>query len=67
MTCSYEAIVDDTICAFIQITNYWACLKGNLVDKGPDSASLKLKAAARCGDLKMLAHAMKFYLGAEGA
>jgi hypothetical protein len=33
--------------------------------KGSDSASLKLKAVAKCGDPKMLADAMKSYLGAE--
>jgi hypothetical protein len=33
--------------------------------EGLDSASLKLKAAARCGDPKMLADAMKSYPWAE--
>ena len=65
MTCLYEATVDDMIRAFMQIANYRTWLKGGSDGKGPDSASLKLKAAARCGDPKMLADAMKSYPGAE--
>ena len=67
MTCLYEATVDDMICAFMQIANYQAWLKGGLDGKGLDFASLKLKIAARCGDPKILVDAMKSYLGAEGA
>ena len=52
MTCLYEATVDDMIRAFIQIANYWAWLKEGLHGKGPDSTSLKLKVAARCGKSK---------------
>ena len=65
MTCLYEATVDDMIHAFFQITNYRGWLKGRLDGKGPDSASLKLKAVARCGDPKILVDPMKSYLGAE--
>ena len=43
----------------------WQIIK-ELGGKGPDSASLKLKATARCGDPKMLVDAMKSYLGVEG-
>ena len=65
MTCLYEATVDDMIRAFMQIANYRAWLKGGSHGKGPDSASLKLKAAARCGDPKILVDAMKSYPGAK--
>ena len=58
MTFLYEAIVDDMICVFMQIGNYQAWLKGGLDGKDPDSASLKLKAAARYGDPKILVDAM---------
>ena len=61
MTCLYEATVDDLICAFIQIENYRLWLRGGSTSKMPYSASLKLKATARCGDPKSLANAMKSY------
>ena len=64
MTCLHETTVDDMIRAFMQIANYWAWLKGELDGKGPDYASLKLKATPRCGDPKMLVDSMKSYLGA---
>ena len=67
MTYLYEAIVDDMIHAFIQTANYQAWLKNGLDGKGPDFTSLKLKVAARCGNPKILADAMKFYPGTEGA
>jgi hypothetical protein len=65
MTCLYEATVDDLICAFMQIANYRSWLRGGSTGKGLDYVSLKLKAAARYGDPKLLADAMKSYLGAE--
>ena len=40
-------------------------MRGGSIGKGLDSTSLKLKVAARCGDLKLLAKAMKSYPGAE--
>jgi hypothetical protein len=63
MICLYEATVDDMNRAFMQISNYRTWLKRGFDDKGHDSASLKLKATAICGDPKMLADAMKSYLG----
>jgi hypothetical protein len=45
--------------AFIQITNYRSWLKGGQSGKGPDKASLILKAAAKNGDPKVLQEAMK--------
>jgi hypothetical protein len=65
MTCLYEATVDDLIRAFMQIANYRSWLRGGFTGKGPDFASLKLKVAARCGDPKLLADAMKSYPGVE--
>jgi len=59
MTCLYEATMNDLICAFMQIANYRSSLRGGSTGKGLDSASLKLKAPARCGDPKLLADAMK--------
>ena len=67
MTCLYETRINDITCAFMQIANYQAWLKGGLDGKGTDFASLKLKPVVRCGDPKMLANAMKSYSGAEGA
>ena len=40
-------------------------MKGGSTGKGSDSASLKLKVVARCGDPKLLADAMKSYPGLE--
>ena len=64
MTCLYETTLDDMIRVFMQIINYRTWLKGESDRKGPDSASLKLKAVVMCGYPKMLADAMKSYLGA---
>ena len=61
MICLYETTVDDMIRVFMQFANYWTWLKGGPDGKGPDLASLKLKAAAMCGDAKMLADVMKSY------
>ena len=63
VTCLYKATVDDMIRVFMQIANYRTWLKGGSDGKGLDSASLKLKATARCRDPKMLANAMKAYQG----
>ena len=65
MICLYEATVDDMIRVFMQIANYRTWLKGGYDGKGPDSASLKLKAATMYGDPKMLVDAMKSYPGAK--
>ena len=58
--------MDDMICAFMQITNYRSWLKGGSSGKGPNQASLKLKAAAHTGDPKLLAKAMRSYPRAKG-
>ena len=65
MTCLYEATVDDLICVFMQIANYISWLRGGSIGKGLDFASLKLKVVAMCRDPKLLADAMKSYLGLE--
>jgi hypothetical protein len=65
MICMYKAIVADMIRVFMQIANYRAWLKGGSHGKGPNSASLKLNAAAKCRDPKKLVDAMKCFPGAE--
>lgn len=65
MACLYKGMVDDLIRVFRHIANYKTWLKGGSICKGLDSLSLKFKVIARCGDPKLLAHAMKFYLGAK--
>ena len=67
MICFYEATMNDMIYAFIQIINYRTWLRRGLDNKDLDSASLKVKVIVRCKDPKMLADAMKSYLGAESA
>ena len=49
----------------MQVANYRKWLKRGSDGKGLDSASLKLKAVAMCGDPKMLVDAMKAYPWAE--
>jgi hypothetical protein len=49
----------------VHTINYRLRLKGDNSSKGPNFASLKLKVVARCGDPKLLANAMKSYLGVE--
>ncbi len=61
----YEATVEDLIRAFMQITNYRAWLKGGQSGKGPDQATLKLRAAASSKDPKLISEAMKTFPGAE--
>ena len=65
MICLYEETADDLICVFIQIATQISQLKGGSTGKGLDSASLKLKDVARCGDPKLLVDFMKSYLGVE--
>ena len=55
MICLYEATVDDMIRAFMQIANYQTWLKWGFDGKGHDLTSLKLKAAVKCGNPKILA------------
>jgi hypothetical protein len=57
--------VGDLICAFMQIGNYKLWLIGGSTRKGTNFMSLKLKVGAKCGDSKLLADAMKSYLGEE--
>jgi hypothetical protein len=57
--------VGDLICAFMQIGNYKLWLIGGSTRKGTNFMSLKLKVGAKCGDPKLLADAMKSYLGEE--
>jgi hypothetical protein len=63
MTYLYEVTVDEMICVFMQITTYQALLKRDFDGKGLDSTFLKLKTVARCGNQKLLANAMKSYIG----
>ena len=65
MTCLYEATVDNLTLKFMHIANYKSWLKVGSTGKSFDFASLKLKVVAMCGDLKLLADAMKFYPGLE--
>ena len=53
MTCLYKETVDNLIRAFMQIANYRLWLRGGSTSKGLDSASLKLKVVANCGDMKL--------------
>ena len=66
MICLYEAIVDNMVCTYMQIDDYRAWLQGGSNGKGHDSTYLKLEAATNCGDPKMLANAIRSYLGVEG-
>lgn len=65
MICLCEETVDDLIRVSIQNTTYISWQRGGSTSKGLDSASLKLKHVARCGDPKLLADVMKSYPGVE--
>ena len=50
---------------FMHITKFGSWLRGGYTGKWSNSASLKLKVDARCGDPKLLVDAMKSYPGLE--
>ena len=49
----------------MHVANYRSWWKGEPIGEGLDHFSLKLKAVAKCGDMKVLAHAMKVSLGQQ--
>ena len=65
MTCLYEVTMDDLFRAFIQIANDRSWLRSGSIGKGHNPVSLKLKVASKCGNLELLADAIRSYLGAE--
>ena len=65
MMCLYEATVDDLIHAFMETTNYRTYLKGGKSRKGPNKAKLRLRAAQKSRDAKMIAKVFSFFLGTE--
>lgn len=65
MICFYEPTIDDMIWAFIQIANYYTWLKSGSTRKRTNQASLKLKTTTQTRDLKLVAEAMKSFLGIE--
>ena len=62
----FDATSDDSIRAWMQMTNYWAYLKGYASRSGPLKGELRLRAAKRSGDPKKIAEALNTLLGAEG-
>ena len=62
----FDATSNDSICAWMQMTNYRAYLKGHSCGSGSSKGELKLRAARRSGDPKKLAKALNTLPEAEG-
>ena len=62
----FDATCDDSIRAWMQMTNYRAYLKGHASESGPSKEELRLRAARRSRDPKKIAKALNTLLGAKG-
>ena len=62
----FDATCDDSIRAWMQMTNYRAYLKGYASGSGPSKGELRLRAARRSRDPKKIAEALNTLPGAEG-
>ena len=54
----FDATCDDSIHAWMQMTNYRAYLRGHASGFGPNKGELKLRAARRSGCPKKIAEAL---------
>ena len=62
----FNATCDDSIRAWMQMTNYRAYLRGHAFGFGPSKGELKLRAARRSGCLKKIAEALNSLPKAQG-
>ena len=62
----FDATCDDSIRAWMQMTNYRAYLRGHASGSGPSKGKLKLRAARRSGCPKKIAEALNSLLEAHG-
>ena len=62
----FDATCDDSIRAWMQMTNYRAYLKRYASGSGPSKGRLRLRAARRSGDPKKIAEVLNTLPGAEG-
>ena len=62
----FDATCDDSIRAWMQMTNYRAYLKGYASGSGPSKGELRLRAARRSRDPKKIVEALNTLPGAEG-
>ena len=62
----FDATCDDSIRAWMQMTNYRAYLKGYTSESGPSKGELRLRATRRSGDPKKIAEALNTLPGAMG-
>ena len=62
----FDATCDDSIRAWMQMTNYPAYLKGYASGSRPSKGELRLRAARRSGDPKKIVEVLNTLLGAEG-
>ena len=62
----FDATCDDSIRAWMQMTNYRAYLRGHASGSGPSKGELKLRAARRSGCPKKIAEALNSLLEAHG-
>ena len=62
----FDATCNDSIRAWMQMTNYRAYPKGYASESGPSKGELRLRAARRSGDPKKIAEALNTLPGAMG-
>ena len=62
----FDATCDDSIRAWMQMTNYRAYLKGYALGLGPSKGEPRLRTARRSEDPKKIAEALNILPGAEG-
>ncbi len=62
----FDATCDDSIRAWMQMTNYRAYLNDHALGTCPSKGELKLRAATRSKDPKKIAKALNTLPGAEG-
>ena len=62
----FDATCNDSVRAWMQMTNYRAYLQGEFSGSGLSRGELKLRAARRSKDPKKIAEDLNSFLGAEG-
>ena len=61
MICLYKTTMDDLIFVFKQNVNYMLWLKVGYTSTHPNSTSLSLNVATKCGDPKLVVDGIKSY------
>lgn len=62
----FDAMCDDSICAWMQMTNYHACFEGHASESSLSNGELKLRVARQSRDPKKIAEALNTLPGGKG-